>query len=288
MSDKDLDNDGLLSINEFAELVGMTVSALRHYDKEGVFHPAQRGKDGGNLYRYYTPMQITAVKMIRVLSEIGVPLKTIKQLGAYRAPTDLIKLLSENRHRVVDEIQFLQEVSSVIGTFLDLLYEGISANESDISVLKMPEKQIILGDKNDFNDVVSFYREFTCFCNAEHSPKLNMSYPIGGYFESMEVFLSEPSRPTRFFSVDPKGHEKKEAGLYLVGYTRGYYGQTNDLSQRMAAYAKKNGIIFSGPVYNIFLFDEISISDSSQYLLQASASVTETRRVPSRYPRRSF
>jgi len=92
----------------------------------------------------------------------------------------------------------------------------------------------------------------------------------------------------RFFSNDPKGHEQKAAGLYLVGYTRGYYGQTNDLPERMTAFAKKSGLVFTGPVYNLYLFDEISIDDPNQYLLQASASVMETRRVPTRRPQRFY
>jgi effector-binding domain-containing protein len=53
----------------------------------------------------------------------------------------------------------------------------------------------------------------------------------------------------------------------------------------MAAFAKKNGLLFTGPVYNAYLFDEISLVDPERYLLQISASVTETRRVPSRRPR---
>jgi hypothetical protein len=32
-----------LSIKEFADLVGMTVPTLRHYDNAGVFQPAKRG-----------------------------------------------------------------------------------------------------------------------------------------------------------------------------------------------------------------------------------------------------
>jgi len=65
---------------EFADLVGMTDGALRHYDGEGVFRPAKRGGEFRNDYRYYATTQIAAVLMIRVLVEIGVPLKTIKEL----------------------------------------------------------------------------------------------------------------------------------------------------------------------------------------------------------------
>lgn len=285
MSNKNKDGD-YLSIKDFADFVGMTVSALRYYDRKGVFIPAKIGKEFENNYRYYSPLQIITVKLIRVLAEIGVPLNTIKDLAKCRTPEKTLKLLSKNKDSIADELRFLQEIFSVISTFMDLLTEGISVTESEINAHETPEKRIILGESNDFTGESGFVRAFTRFCGAPHIPKLNMSYPVGGYWDSMAAFLDEPSRPMRFFSLDPKGLEQKTAGLYLIGHTRGYYGQTNDLPERMAAFAKKNGLVFTGPVYNHYLFDEVSISDPTQYLLQASASVMETRRVTSRRPNR--
>jgi DNA-binding transcriptional MerR regulator len=285
MSDKGLFKD-YLSIKEFAELVGMTINVLRYYDNKGIFHPAKHGIEFENKYRYYAPTQITTVKMIRVLAEVGVPLQTIRELTTNRTPEKLMKLLCKHKNIVADEIRFLQDVFSVIGTFSELLNEGMSATETEICISEMPEKRIMLGDINNFDSVIGFYGGFTRFCNALHEPKLNLSYPVGGYFESMDAFLNESARPTRFFSLDPKGNDRKPAGMYLIGYTRGYYGQTNDLPQRMARFAKKNGVVFNGPVYNTYLFDEVSVTDPDRYLLQASASVKETRRVPSRRPLR--
>jgi DNA-binding transcriptional MerR regulator len=279
-------NHDFLTIKEFAELVGMTTDVLRRYDNMGIFHPAKHGIEFENKYRYYAPPQITAVKMIRVLAEIGVFLDTIKELSEDRTPEKLMKLLSKHKGAIADEILFLQDAFSVIYTFLELLNEGISATETEISVSTMPEKRIILGDINDFSGSIGFYREFTRFCSSVLEPKLNLSYPVGGYFESMDAFLNEPSQPMRFFSLDPKGNESKPAGLYITGYTRGYYGQTNDLPEQMAAFSEKNGLVFTGPVYNIYLFDELSIADPDQYLLQATAPVKETRRTPSRRPLR--
>jgi DNA-binding transcriptional MerR regulator/predicted GIY-YIG superfamily endonuclease len=284
--DSDIFDEGLLPIKVFAELVGMTPEALRHYDRKGLFLPATRGKKFGNDYRYYAPTQITIVKMIRVLAEIGVPLQTIKELAKDREPEKLVKLLSKHMRIVADEISFLQESLSVIGVYLGLQNEGISATEAEIHAMEMPEKRIILGDRNDFGGAVGFFGEFTRFCNTPQEPKLNMSYPVGGYFESMDVFMAEPSQPSRFFSLDPKGSDRRQEGLYLTGFTRGYYGQTNDLPERMSEHAKKNGLAFAGPVFNVYLFDELSVADPGQYLLQATALVKETRRAASRRPLR--
>jgi len=281
MSYNNLD-DEYLSITEFADYVGITPDSLRHYDNKGIFTPAKYGTEFRNKYRYYAPAQIMTVKMIRVLTEIGVSLDTIKKLAKDRNPEKIIQLFSKHRYRLADEIRFLQGVHSVISTYTELLYEAMSITESEITVLEMPDRRILLGDKTDFSGQTGYVKEFVRFCDAPHKPKLNLSYPIGGYFESMDEFLNEPSLPTRFFSLDPKGHERREAGLYLVGYTRGYYGDTGVLPGQMAAFAKKNKLIFDGPVYNIFLVDEISETDHERYLLQVSASVKDRRLIPRR------
>ena len=275
-------NKDLLTIKEFAEFVGITISSLRHYDNTGIFKPAKHGNKSENKYRYYSPLQITTVKMIRVLTEIGVPLKTIKELAQNRTPEKILKVLKKHKDMTNEKLKFLQEAYSIINTFTELIYEAISATETELYVCEMSEKRLILGNRNDFGGTTEFYGEFIRFCKTQYEPKLNMSYPIGGYWGNMETFLDEPSRPEHFFSLDPKGYEHKPAGLYLIGYTHGYYGQTNDLPARMAAYAKKHGLIFNGAVYNIYLTDEMSVLDPEQYLLQVSASVRETRRVPSR------
>ena len=272
--------NGYLSIGEFAQIVGITPHSLRKYDKKGIFFPAMRGNGLENDYRYYAPMQITTVKMIRVLAKIGVPLKTIRELAASRTPEKLIGLLRKQKEELAGEIRFLREAHSVIAMFLDFMIEGLLAEESEIFVREGPERRIVLGEVNEYKNGEGFFGAFARFCAARHTPELNLSYPIGGWFDGMEKFLGDPSRPARFFSHDPGGKESIAEGLYLTGYTRGYYGRTNGLPRRMADYADRNGLIFDGPVYNTYLLDELSTPDTEQYLLQASVSVSEARRDP--------
>jgi effector-binding domain-containing protein len=76
-----------------------------------------------------------------------------------------------------------------------------------------------------------------------------------------------------FISIDPKGSDKRNPGKYCVGYTRGYYGVTNGLEDRMLEYMQKNLLSPIGPAYNVYMLDEISIRDPDQYLLQACVMV---------------
>jgi effector-binding domain-containing protein len=100
-----------------------------------------------------------------------------------------------------------------------------------------------------------------------------LSYPVGGLFDSLEGFLRDPDRPNHFFSYSPDGEQTRPAGDYLVAYHRGYYGQAQDFPLRIRAYIDENHIEVTGPVYNVFVLDEITMLDRNDYLLQFSVRV---------------
>ncbi|MCL2821483.1 MAG: MerR family transcriptional regulator [Oscillospiraceae bacterium] len=282
MSAKYLSKD-YLTVTQLAKIAGVTPETLRYYDRIGLFHPEKLISN----VRYYCPTQITALKMINVLKEIGIPLEVIKTFAKQRTPEAIIKLLVKQKNAVEDRLRFDLDVHSIICTTLELLTEGIYALENELAVLEMPERRIILGNINEYNDSSSFNSEFTRFCIAQNELALNLSYPVGGYFSTMDDFVGNPSKPTRFFTIDPKGKDLKEEGLYLVGYTRGNYGQVNDLPKKMTEFAETHNLHFSGPVFHTYLFDEISIVDKDNYLLQVAASVCEKIKSQPYHPNRA-
>jgi DNA-binding transcriptional MerR regulator len=64
----------LYRIHEFAELAGVTVKALHHYDRLGLLKPERT--DGG--YRMYAERDLERLEQIIALKFIGIPLKQIK------------------------------------------------------------------------------------------------------------------------------------------------------------------------------------------------------------------
>jgi DNA-binding transcriptional MerR regulator len=271
-----LKKGNLVGITEFAKFIGTTPKVLRYYHETGLFIPKEHGVKYKNEYRYYSMTQVTEYNLVRVLTQIGVKIADIKSYMENRTPEKLAKLYKRQDDFITNELSFYQECSALIKTQLGLLTDGLYATEEEITVKDMPARQIILGGENNFcNSAGGFVGEFARFCNAEHDPKINLSYSIGGYWDGMDVFMHQPALPIRFFSYDPRGKQQIPEGKYLIGYTRGYYGQTNDLPERMAAFAEENGYLFNDGVYNIYLYDEVSVSDTKQYLLQVCASVRE-------------
>src|SRR5262245_64689343 len=66
--------NGFYQIHEFAELAGVTVKALRHYDRLGLLKPKRTA--GG--YRLYAIRDLERLEQIIALKFLGVPLKQIK------------------------------------------------------------------------------------------------------------------------------------------------------------------------------------------------------------------
>ncbi len=64
------------------------------------------------------------------------------------APEKVLKILCQNRKKMDDEIRFYQDASSVVDAFIGLIQEGMSITENEITLNEMPERRIILGDKN--------------------------------------------------------------------------------------------------------------------------------------------
>jgi DNA-binding transcriptional MerR regulator len=69
--------NNLYRASEFARLTGVTVRALHHYDREGLFKPTGRSSAG---YRLYGEADFVRLQQIVTLKFIGLSLKQIKGL----------------------------------------------------------------------------------------------------------------------------------------------------------------------------------------------------------------
>ena len=261
-----------LSIKDFSKFTGVKQSTLRYYDEIGLLPPVSRGE---NNYRYYLPYQIIILNFIHVLIDLGVPLSTIKDMVHERTPESVIDLLSKQEEKLDVKLKELQTAYSIIHTFRGNIQTGLAANSGEITVSYMDAMNIVLGPENDFEDKTSFYLPFIDFCNMAQEHRINLRYPIGGYHYDIDSFVSNTGKPDRFFSQDPTGNMAREAGIYLTAYKYGYYGMFDDTPKHMLAYAEERGLEFTGPVYVMYLLDEISIVDPDKYLSRITVMVSD-------------
>jgi len=274
-----VEDSALLSVKEFAKFTGLKRSTLRYYDDIGLLSPTVRGND--NNYRYYIPLQLTTVKFINVLVRLGVSLATVSEMLKDRTPENMIELLSQQETILDRRLHELHSAYSIIHTFRKNIQNGLTGRAGEVRVEMLDEINYVLGPPNEFGSSKNYYVTFKQFCKDANANRINLEYPVGGYYHDIDTFLKEPDCPDRYFSMDPHGNCARQAGKYLVGYRQGYhgangyYGDFVDVPQKMAAYAEEHDLIFHGPVYVVYLLNEISTKEPEQYLSRISVSVSK-------------
>ncbi|MGW5673018.1 DNA polymerase III subunit beta family protein [Micromonospora sp. NPDC003776] len=106
------------SIGELARASGLTVSALRFYDRSGVLVPARVDPVTG--YRWYTDDQVGPARLVAGLRRVGMPLAGIAEALRHRhEPTAVHRLLDAHLRRLEDGLADARRELSRIRALLD-------------------------------------------------------------------------------------------------------------------------------------------------------------------------
>ena len=265
-----------LSIQEFSKIAGIEASTLRYWDDIGIFSPLMR--DPENNYRHYSTAQLLALNFVTSLSALDIPLKTIAELRNERDPEGILELLHTLEKEMDMEMRDLRQRYSIVHARRELITMGMRVDESEISVMHLEDREMMVWPRNEYKEGDTFLEPLSSHIAYLADRHINLSFPVAGRHDNMESFRNAPGRPDNFLSIDPIGTFTRKAGNYIVGYARGYYGEVGDLPQRMITYAEENSIRYTGPVYTMYLLDEISTKDPAQYLAKCSVAVDKKRR----------
>ena len=128
----------LNTIREVTEITGITVNALRYYDRKGLLHPTVRNPQGRKEW-LYDDEAVRRAKRILLLRRIGIPVESIAIVIEKTDKMDEV-ILRSRLEELREERQFLDEQISLAGMLL-LLDEITSDAEVKEELLdKMFEK----------------------------------------------------------------------------------------------------------------------------------------------------
>lgn len=227
-------------------------------------------------YRFYSPQQLIAVHFVTFLTAIQLSHQQIKHIESERSPKSIIDLLENQKRALHQQISRLTEIYSAFDLRSDLMREGLNTDLSRISLNEVKGGYILMGDPNVWNPEETFHDPFIRFCSRlENTDAMNPCYPVGAYHNDWGCFEQSPDRPDRFFSLNPKGTYYSAAGRYVVGYTRGNYGILDDVCDRIRGYIQENSLVLDGPVFVVYLFDEICINNPDEYLAKVYVAVKQ-------------
>ncbi|MFY8330238.1 MerR family transcriptional regulator [Vagococcus carniphilus] len=83
----------LYSIGEFSKASGVSIRALRYYDKKGYLKPTYINQETN--YRYYSQEQFGTLTMILLCSDFDFPISRVKEFEEEDSSFDLFKLIKE-------------------------------------------------------------------------------------------------------------------------------------------------------------------------------------------------
>ncbi|MDR1245568.1 MAG: MerR family transcriptional regulator [Clostridiales Family XIII bacterium] len=266
-------SEGLISVGEMARYARISRSALIHYDHLNLISPVKRGD---NNYRLYSSRQLQSIRLVATLQTIGMPLKEISKLVQNRTPESLLELIEKHESHLEQNIAELRRTQTLMKTLKEVITEGLEADEGRMEVRRVKEESLLLGPQIDYSGgktVEEAMLEFYEFCRT-HDASLDLNYPVWGVFSERRIKNRDWYLPDHFYFKMPNAPDKKPEGLYLVAYTRGYYGNSDALYRRMMAYIEENNIEICGPTYETYPLNEISIADTNNYLMRISISVS--------------
>jgi len=265
-----------LSIHEFSKISGVESSTLRYWDEIGIFSPVMRNPE--NNYRHYSPAQLPALNFVTTLSELEIPLKTIAELRAERDPENFLDLLEKLEKQMDMEMRSLRQRYSIIHARRELINMGMKIDLNEISIMHMEEQAMFLWPRNAYKEGENFIDALAKFVSHTGDLHINLSFPVAGYHDNIDSFAKGPDRPDHFLSIDPIGTYVRKPGEYVVGFARGYFGEVGDLPDRLKEYIRENEISAAGPVYTVYLHEEISTADPDQYLAKCSVAISKKRK----------
>ncbi|WP_083427945.1 MerR family transcriptional regulator [Bacillus sp. FMQ74] len=129
------------SIGEFANIIGVTTSTLRYYEKEGLLTPHRNE----NNIREFTDRDIGWMHFLLHLKDSGMSMTELKQYTTWRAMGDetihdRMHLLEKRKHMVELEIQALQRNLEVLNRKIVFYKDQIKGDQYEF-VLYPNEEQ---------------------------------------------------------------------------------------------------------------------------------------------------
>ncbi|MDR0239563.1 MAG: MerR family transcriptional regulator [Deltaproteobacteria bacterium] len=266
----------IFSIAGFAECARITRDTLLHYDKIGLLSPESRGK---NNYRRYSNGQLAFINFIRTCQALGMTLAEIKRIKTQRTPELIDKLLEQQVKHIDEKIEEWVRAKKLLATLKKTIHSVLHVNEDAITVQFIPEEAIILGELNDYHGGKTDYDAFFNFyrsCMKKH-PAMDLNYPAWAIFSEERIKRKDWVWPDRYYFYNPEGHDRKPAALYAIGYTRGGYGQGEELYERLLDYIDANGFEICGPAYEEYPLNEFCIPEDKDYLMRVMITVCEKK-----------
>ena len=255
-------DDSLFPIGQITKILGVTRKTLLVFEQAGLLTPAVKDEASG--YRYYSADNMTQIRSIRALQQLGLSLKEIRD---YYYDTENIHIY----------LQKLMDLRAGLDRNIQLL-QARAAKQGELTVSKtiLPRQ-------------VCFCRRQSCDSVAQAADALRQTYIAAAHSGKMaadgRMFTLRMPSPDNVDLVccipveeDFDGPERMEFAQVnaLCIYYRGAYEGIGKPIQALAAYMKAHNIKAAGPFRSIYMEGPPNRGDNTaDYITQVAVPIIE-------------
>lgn len=272
----------LYSIGEVSKVSNITIKALRHYDKIGLFKPAY--VDPKTHYRYYRDSQLYRLDIIKSLISIGTSLSDIKEIQE-TDNLDYVAFLKKQEELLAEKIASLRETQHTIRE----IREELQRQENhypfgEVNVAEKEEQHIIQTRVKDIGPTTILNPSYSNLKKATKEDFRNNGYgsiiPFALYEKVEDVpysFLYTPMPLRKRISALSGETEQsmiakgKYASIKVKSTTFEEYFQT---LQKLIGYIQERDIIVTSDIYETFSIG--LYQKKEEYISEFSVRIAES------------
>ncbi|WP_055069470.1 MerR family transcriptional regulator [Clostridium massiliamazoniense] len=267
--------DKLLKINDFAKLCGTNRKTLIYYDNIGLFSPILRDTNG---YRYYSYQQYDNFSIILALKELNMPLCHIKDFIDNRSPELLIDTLKKQKDEIKKHIANLTKASSLIDSIINITETSKDIDVDKIYLVEEDEEHFILSKKINDDTEHSFLQIISDLLNYCTKKNINNNFNLGAILSKENLLKNDFSKIDYLFVKSPRKVSSKYSytkpkGKYVIGYHIGDYKTTFLTYNKLLKFIDENNLKPCGNSYELELLNNLSYSDTNNYVTKISINV---------------
>lgn len=285
-SSGEADSPHFLKIGELSSLFHIGEDSIRYYEKVGLLHPI---RDPENHYRYYTLDDVRTMNTIRELLGLGFSTKEILNFETDRNLHHVTDMLKAEQDTIDQQIAELQAKRKNISARLQSIAEDLNLDCSgNISVLKLPERPILMITESDMPDQMVNY-ELALFLSGQRANDSTTATKNSSHMSTIgacDCYIldtatirkeSHEYRTKKVFFYAPylqfKCNDTLPEGLYLSACYRGALSGTTELVPKMLTYAAEQAYEVIGDPIEFCHIDRYETSVTDEYLTEVQIPV---------------
>lgn len=271
------------TIGELSKLTGISITALRYYDRERILVPEIRNEENG--YRYYSVKQLEKAQMIRDLKALDLSLEEIKDIIERKSQKHLEERLYAKIQGLGQEIDVLERKLLSAQNAYRKMIRGKTYMDADSTP---PVEQYYPVDVAPIKEMWVLYTRYPSNVNAKslfsdrclELQKIRSSYnlyPVGSY-----IGIFHDGYKSQFHSergdlelclpvIKPDGFwckEMRRFGGMLAASTVsiGSYQNMEKVYRYLEEWIEANGYTIIGPPHEYYLMDISNTFSEEQYM----------------------